>query len=177
MADDVVVRFLAEAVAYDRLASASSYDYAAMWQAKPGAVRRLRARLKRESVVGNPIYERIEGIVAGVPSLRFREQYRRAVSDGRVTRGFEIQEAVTFLDGASGAFRDLEPKLLARDAKGTRAVLGLFDTLRSDLAGAAAGTRVVDPDAMAIAPARSSTPAGRSFRRSGGSAMRAPSST
>lgn len=75
-------------------------------------------------------------------------EYGRGVSDGRVTRDFEIQEAITFLDGASGSFRDLEPQLLRRDAKGTQAVLALFDSLRVDLADAAAGTRVADPDAI-----------------------------
>ena len=75
-------------------------------------------------------------------------EYRRGVSDGRVTRDFEIQEAITFLDGASGAFRDLEPTLLARDAKGTHAVLALFDSLRTDLADAAERRRVADPDAI-----------------------------
>ena len=44
-------------------------------------------------------------------------EYGRGVSDGRVTKDFEIQEAITFRDGAAAAFADLEPLLLARDAR------------------------------------------------------------
>ena len=40
-------------------------------------------------------------------------EYGRGVKDGRVALDFEIQEAITFRDGAAGAFRDLEPVLLA----------------------------------------------------------------
>ena len=41
-------------------------------------------------------------------------EYGRGVKDGRVTLEFEIQEAVTFRDGAAAAFHDLEPSLAAR---------------------------------------------------------------
>ena len=36
-------------------------------------------------------------------------EYGRGVKDGRVTLEFEIQEAVTFRDGAAAAFHDLQP--------------------------------------------------------------------
>ena len=36
-------------------------------------------------------------------------EYGRGVRDGQVVLDFEIQEAITFRDGAAGAFRDLEP--------------------------------------------------------------------
>ena len=48
-------------------------------------------------------------------------EYGRGVANGRVLRDFEIQEAITFQDGALSAFRDLEPMLLQRDAAATRA--------------------------------------------------------
>ena len=124
--------FLADAVAYDRLASASGYDYAAMWQAKPGAVKRLLARLKREWVVGNPLYERMEGIVAGVPSLRkydvdidagtsYREDPQSAVSfslrlsDGRTVRQpgayYNITEAALWGEDRSYVSKGVRPDL------------------------------------------------------------------
>ena len=40
-------------------------------------------------------------------------EYGRGVKDGRVTLDFEIQEAVTFRDGAESAFHDLQPTLAA----------------------------------------------------------------
>ena len=125
-------RFRVEAVAYDRLASASSYDYAAMWQAKPGAVRRLLAQLKREWVVGNPLYERMEGIVAGVPSLRkydvdidagtsYREDPQGAVSfslklsDGRTVRQpgayYNITEAALWGEDRTYVVKAVRPDL------------------------------------------------------------------
>ena len=39
-------------------------------------------------------------------------EYGRGVKDGRVTLSFEIQEAVTFRDGAASAFHDIEPTLV-----------------------------------------------------------------
>ena len=46
-------------------------------------------------------------------------EYGRGVQDGRVTLEFEIQEAVTFRDGAASAFHDLQPSLGARNAAAT----------------------------------------------------------
>ena len=47
-------------------------------------------------------------------------EYGRGVEDGRVVLDFEIQEAITFRDGAAAAFGDLEPILLRRDPAATR---------------------------------------------------------
>ncbi len=49
-------------------------------------------------------------------------EYGRGVSDGRVTKDFEIQEAITFRDGAAAAFADLEALLIARDPVATQRV-------------------------------------------------------
>jgi high-affinity iron transporter len=46
-------------------------------------------------------------------------EYGRGVKDGKVALDFEIQEAITFRDGAAGALADLVCILLARDAAGT----------------------------------------------------------
>ena len=43
-------------------------------------------------------------------------EYGRGVTNGRVLRDFEIQEAITFQSGALSAFHDIEPMLLKRNA-------------------------------------------------------------
>jgi hypothetical protein len=62
-------RFRREANRYYALASASGFDYAALWQARKASLRPILARAKALWVEGNPYYERVEGIVAGTPSL------------------------------------------------------------------------------------------------------------
>ena len=49
-------------------------------------------------------------------------EYGRGVADGRVTLAFEIQEAITFRDGAAQAFADLESVLAKRDAAAIRRI-------------------------------------------------------
>ena len=73
-------------------------------------------------------------------------EYGRGVSDGRVTLDFEIQEAITFRDGAAAAFHDLEPTLLARDAAATRRSRRRSTRLGDALAAAARGGVVAEPD-------------------------------
>jgi high-affinity iron transporter len=73
-------------------------------------------------------------------------EYGRGVSDGRVTLAFEIQEAVTFRDGAASALRDVEPTLAARDAAATQRLLGIVEGLGGTLAAAARGTAVAAPE-------------------------------
>ncbi len=61
-------------------------------------------------------------------------EYGRGVQDGRVTLEFEIQEAVTFRDGAAAAFHDVEPTLMAANAAATRRLGSALDTLGTALA-------------------------------------------
>ena len=56
-----------------------------------------------------------------VRRARARSSTAAGVEDGRVALDFEIQEAITFRDGAAAAFADLESILLRRDAAATRA--------------------------------------------------------
>ncbi len=57
-------------------------------------------------------------------------EYGRGVEDGRVTLDFEVQEAITFRDGAAQAFGDLEPALSKID-RATAARIGeLVDSAR-----------------------------------------------
>ena len=46
-------------------------------------------------------------------------EYGRGVKNGVVTRDFEVQEAITFRDGAAAAFADLRAILEARDPRAT----------------------------------------------------------
>ena len=75
-------------------------------------------------------------------------EYGRGVQDGRVTLEFEIQEAVTFRDGAAAAFHDLEPSLAARDAAATRRLGVALDDLGTALAEAVRGTAVASPEVV-----------------------------
>ena len=75
-------------------------------------------------------------------------EYGRGVRDGRVALDFEIQEAVTFRDGAGAAFDDLESALLRRDPGRTREMGAELAALRADLAEAVDGSRVADPSAV-----------------------------
>jgi hypothetical protein len=62
-------RFRGQANRYFALAKASGFDHAAMWQARRADVARVLARSKALWIEGNPYYERVEGVVAGTPSL------------------------------------------------------------------------------------------------------------
>jgi high-affinity iron transporter len=75
-------------------------------------------------------------------------EYGRGVRDGRVTLSFEIQEAITFAGGALGAFRDLEPVLLARDAASTRRLGETLGRIGATLADAERGQAVASPEVM-----------------------------
>jgi high-affinity iron transporter len=75
-------------------------------------------------------------------------EYGRGVSDGRVLRDFEIQEAITFQTGALSAFRDIEPMLLERNAAATRGIASSLDQLGTDLEAASSGKRVADPSVL-----------------------------
>ena len=72
-------------------------------------------------------------------------EYGRGVADGKVTLAFEIQEAVTFRDGAAQAFADLESVLAKRDAAATGRIDELVATLGQELAAASQG-RAVAPE-------------------------------
>lgn len=75
-------------------------------------------------------------------------EYGRGVKDGRVTLEFEIQEAVTFRDGAASAFADLRPTLTATDAGATSRLSAALDRLGTALSDTARGEAVAEPDAV-----------------------------
>ncbi len=69
-------------------------------------------------------------------------EYGRGVADGKVTAAFEIQEAVTFRDGAAQALADLESVLVERDAASVRRIEQLVATIGEELAEASRGGAV-----------------------------------
>jgi high-affinity iron transporter len=71
-------------------------------------------------------------------------EYGRGVTDGQVTRDFEIQEAIAFADGAEQALKDLSSDLLKEDPDATRELLTRIDEIQLDLANATEGSEVVD---------------------------------
>jgi high-affinity iron transporter len=73
-------------------------------------------------------------------------EYGRGVDDGRVTLDFEIQEAITFRDGAAQAHADLESALAERDGAATARIGAVVDELGNALALAARGEQITDPD-------------------------------
>jgi high-affinity iron transporter len=76
-------------------------------------------------------------------------EYGRGVADGKVTLAFEIQEAVTFRDGAAQAFADLEGKLAERDTAATSRIDDLVTALGEELAAASEGRAVAPEEAIA----------------------------
>ena len=60
-------------------------------------------------------------------------EYGRGVTNGRVLRDFEIQEAITFQAGALSAFHDIEPMLLKRNPAAARGIASSLEQLGTDL--------------------------------------------
>ena len=75
-------------------------------------------------------------------------EYGRGVVDGRVTRDFEIQEAITFHNGAYAAFSDLRDLLDALDQNQTTQASVLFDSLGKQLSETGTGKSVASPESI-----------------------------
>ena len=72
-------------------------------------------------------------------------EYGRGVAGGAVTVPIEIQEAITFRDGAATAFGDLQSYLARTDAAATKATQTALDQLQTMLTDAERGTAIADP--------------------------------
>jgi high-affinity iron transporter len=77
-------------------------------------------------------------------------EYGRGVEDGRVTLDFEIQEAITFREGAAAALRDLAPILLKNSRVEAKRAEAIVAQLGDDLARASRGDRVADPSDVSV---------------------------
>jgi high-affinity iron transporter len=69
-------------------------------------------------------------------------EYGRGVEGTRVTKDFEIQEAIAFRDGAESAFADLEAALTRRDARDARTVERSLERLQGMVEAAGTGGKV-----------------------------------
>jgi hypothetical protein len=92
-------QFDADAAAYDRLAKASGYNYARLWREQQKPVSALVNRLKRKWVDGNPLYERVEGIVAGTPSLSLYDVIIDAGSSAKEDPASAVPFSLRLADG------------------------------------------------------------------------------
>jgi len=54
---------------YYELANAANFDYAALWASNPGEVKQTVEDARAAWMKSSPLYEQIEGIIAGTPSL------------------------------------------------------------------------------------------------------------
>lgn len=73
-------------------------------------------------------------------------EYERGVSNGQVTKQFEIQEAVTFHEAARAAFDDLSDLLNEFNPDDTIQSAQLIDTLGEQVAQASTGAHVTRPE-------------------------------
>jgi high-affinity iron transporter len=76
-------------------------------------------------------------------------EYDRGVEDRTVMIDLEIQEAVTFMEGARAAFADLRLSLDAIDPAAAASLAVLFEQVSANLDAAARRTGVVTPEQMA----------------------------
>jgi hypothetical protein len=151
--------FKANAERYNRLAAATGYDYPKLWSSRKAQLRPLLARMKRDWLAHNSDYERMEGIVAGTPSLvqfdvdidagtSFEEDPKSAVSfslkapDGRTFKQpgalYNITEASLWGEDRSLVARGVKPDL---DGDGKA---GEFGEVLPDAAFLVAATREFD---------------------------------
>lgn len=70
------------------------------------------------------------------------------MKNGAVTRDLEIQEAITFRNGAAAAFADVRPILATQDAAATDEAARRLDELDRALRDAGTGAAVVPPEAI-----------------------------
>jgi len=75
-------------------------------------------------------------------------EYARGVTDGRVTKDLEIQEATTFHEGAYAAFSDLKDLLDVQNHSQTAQAEALFKSMGEQLADASTGKTVASPEAI-----------------------------
>ena len=122
-------RFQAEGNRYYALARASNLDYAALWQSKRATLKPLLNRSKALWVEGNPYYERVEGVVAGTPSLAVydvildagssaKEDPASAVPfDLRLADGRVLRKPGNLFNLTEGMLWGTRPELIAKGVK------------------------------------------------------------
>jgi hypothetical protein len=92
-------RFQAQANRYYALAAASDFDGARLWRTKHSSVAPVLARSKTLWTEGNPYYERVEGVVAGTPSLAVYDVILDAGSSAKEDPASAVPFDLTLADG------------------------------------------------------------------------------
>ncbi len=121
--------FKANATQYNKLAAATQYDYAELWATQATALKPLLAKMKRNWLAHNSDYERMEGIVAGTPSLvqydvdidagtSFKEDPKGAVSFSlKAPNGKTFKQPGALYNITEAALWGEDPALTARNVK------------------------------------------------------------
>jgi hypothetical protein len=85
--------------AYYQLAQAADFDYARLWANRPAETASALLDAKAAWMVASPLYEQIEGIVAGVPSLSEYDVILDAGASGEDDPGNAVPFDLTLPDG------------------------------------------------------------------------------
>jgi hypothetical protein len=113
---------------YYAAAKSERFDYGALWRERGRAVAADLARLQRSWIAGNPLYERVEGVVAGTPSLAVYDVILDAGSsaaedpaaavpfDLRLPDGRVLRKPGNLFNLAEGMLWGTRPDLVARKA-------------------------------------------------------------
>jgi hypothetical protein len=157
--------FKADAERYNTMAAAASYDYVQLWSTQKAKLRPLLAGMKRDWLAHNSDYERMEGIVAGTPSLvqydvdidagaSFKDDPKGAVSfslrapNGKTFKQpgalYNITEAALWGEDRTLTARTVKPDL---DGDGTA---GEFGEVLPDAAFLVAAAREFDRQARKL---------------------------
>lgn len=84
---------------YYMLAQDAHFDYGALWAQHPDGVRKLIDEARATFIVANPQYERMEGIVAGVPNLSQYDTILDAGAAGTDNAANVVPFDLTLADG------------------------------------------------------------------------------
>lgn len=163
---------------YYQLAEAAGFDYAALWENNSTEVAGALLEAKAAWMVASPLYEQIEGIVAGVPSLSEYDvildagasgedpenavPFDLTLPDGRVLPKpgnlFGVLETALWGTNSDYVVADVEADLNASgavdfgealpDANLLKGAAGLFDSYISELDASAQGWEPTESDAF-----------------------------
>jgi Imelysin len=67
---DATAKLRVDSDRYYALAKAANFDYAALWNSQRAEVTKAVQQARGDWIIASPLYEQMEGIVAGTPSLR-----------------------------------------------------------------------------------------------------------
>jgi Imelysin len=122
-------QFQTQANRYFALAKEADFDHAGLWRSERSAVKRILARSKSLWIEGNPYYERVEGVVAGTPSLAVYDVILDAGSsadedpasavpfDLRLADGRILRKPGNLFNLTEGMLWGTRPELTARGVK------------------------------------------------------------